>query len=297
MIVCKLMGGLGNQMFQYAYAMALAKQFHDSICLDNSFYQGKIPTILKFNIPYHITLENCSLTDYSKAKKKEQSYHIQQKFIRSINHEKIGEKLFHRYSKKGYYFNYDPFYYSSIHSDSENKYVYGYFQGEKYFKSVETQVRNAFTLKVPLSKIADECATQIETSNAVAIHIRLGDYTKRKNKYLYVCNEQYYLNATEYVFEHIENPQFFVFTDNIRRAKDMISLPNKTVYVEGTTDYEDLILISKCKHFIISNSTFSWWGAYLSGNTTKVIAVPNKWMLGLKEEPAIYLSEMIKISY
>lgn len=297
MIVCKLIGGLGNQMFQYAYAMALADWLCDDICLDNSFYKGISPAIFKFNIPYRTNLKDLFLTDYGKAKRKERFYHIEQKIIRSVSHGRVGENLFYKYSKYGYYFNYDPFYYPSIYCESENKYIYGYFQSEKYFKSVETQVRNAFNLITPWSEMAREYIAQIESSNGVAIHIRVGDYTKRKNKYLYVCNEQYYSNAMKYIYERVENPRIFIFTDNKDIAKDMVDLCEKAVYIEGTKDYEDLILISKCKNFIISNSTFSWWGAYLSDNKEKIITVPNKWMNGLKEEAAIYLPEMIKIFY
>lgn len=297
MIVCKLIGGLGNQLFQYAYAMALAEQLHDDICLDNSFYYTNDPTILKFNIPYRNTVNDYFLEDYRRAKRKARIYHIQQKLIRSINHERIGERTFQRYSRQGYYFNFDPFYYKSIICESDNKYIYGYFQGEEYFRIVRTQVKEAFTLAVPMGKTANAYADQIETSNAVALHIRLGDYTRKKNQYLNICTDKYYINSIKYMLENIERPRFFVFSNDIQAVKQIDFLPGRTVYIENTKDFEELILMKSCKHFIISNSTFSWWGAYLSENITKMILTPDKWMTTLREKPAIYLPEMIKITY
>ena len=123
MIVCKLMGGLGNQMFQYAYAMSLSKELNDKVCFDTNLYDDNDPALFKLNIKEKNTTQHIPLIDFTTAKKMAKIYHVLQYVIRKLNHERIGCNLFHILSKHGYYFNFDPFYYPSIKSKKENKYI------------------------------------------------------------------------------------------------------------------------------------------------------------------------------
>lgn len=296
MIVCKLMGGLGNQMFQYAYTYALAQKMNEKICYDLSFYGNREPELFKFNIQHRLCLEDCRPDDYKNAVLQEKAYHVIQKFIRTLNHEKIGKKLFQYYSEKGYYFNFDPFYYPSIACEKKNKYVYGYFQSEKYFENVKSSIKTQFWMKEQFGKVAREYAKQINAGNSVALHVRLGDYTKRKNRYLNVCTDYYYENAIRYIEEHVDCPQFFIFSDEIDIVKQKNYIPDQSVFIEGTQIYEDFSLMRSCKHFIISGSTFSWWGAYLSESEGKIMVAPDTWMTTLRDEPAIYLQDMVRVS-
>lgn len=295
MVVCKLMGGLGNQLFQYAYALQLAHRLQDDLCMDISFYQGKIPTIYKYSITNKDVVDNVMADDYAKAVRAERLYHLIQKPIRMIRHERIGKWLFEKLAQKGYYFNYDPFFYESPDCKKQNRYTYGYFQGEQYFDEVTDEIRKQFVLSQPISEKACEYLKKINESQAIAIHIRMGDYTEKKNQYLNVCTDQYYTNAIAYMKDQFPNAQFFVFTNDIETVKNKDYADDHFVYVEGLTDVEDLYLMSACKNFIISGSTFSWWGSYLSENADKVTAAPHRWMTTLKEEPAIYRQDMVRI--
>lgn len=285
MIVCKLMGGLGNQMFQYAYAMWLAKELNDKMCLDVSFYKGKNPTLFRFQITEKTTTDKISLVDFASARRAQKIYHFFQYAIRKLNHEKIGEQLFHILSKQGYYFNFDPFYYPSVRCNKENKYVYGYFQGVQYFEPIASELKAQF--RSDMGETAKRYERKIKECNAVAVHIRLGDYTKKKNKYLNVCTDVYYSNGINYIQNNVDAPTFFVFTNDVTAIQNKNYIPESAVIVSGTKDYEDLMLMKACRHFVISGSTFSWWASYLSDNENKITVAPRKWMTTIRDEPAI----------
>ena len=279
------MGGLGNQMFQYAYALELAKKLNDDVCFDTDFYKGASPTLFELEVLQKNTIKEKELNDLKSAKRVEKLYHIIQYIIRKLNHEKIGICLFQKLSKRGYYFNFDPFYYPSIVCNKRNKYIYGYFQGVQYFESVEEEIRKQFTSKIGAEAKKYECS--IKECNAVAVHIRLGDYHKRKNQYLNVCTDSYYLKGMNYIRDNVENPVFFIFTNDSNLVKRKKYIPDNAIIVDGTKDYEDLMLMKLCKHFVISGSTFSWWGAFLSENNSKITVAPKVWMTTLRTEPAI----------
>jgi hypothetical protein len=142
-------------------------------------------------------------------------------------------------------------------------------------------VRKEFTLKEPLSAISQEYTNKIlDTKNAVSIHIRRGDYVLNTstNKHHGVCNLDYYEAAVEYIREKIESLTFFIFSDDIAWVKENLKLDN-AVFVSSPEikDYEELILMSKCKHNIIANSSFSWWGAWLNQNPDKIVIAPRQW--------------------
>lgn len=285
MIVCTLIGGLGNQMFQYAYAEELAREFNEDICFDLSFYKNSKPSIFKLHINKRNTISNVDLTDISKAKMEEHIYHVIQYVIRKINHERIGCSLFHSYCKRGYYFNFDPFYYPFVECKTKNKYIYGYFQGIEYFEKSQQSIKSQFNAEI--SQKAKEYEEMMQQCKAVAIHVRMGDYCEKKNQYLNVCTDNYYHNSIKYIRKIVTNPTFFVFTNDKVAIRRKSYLPDNAVIIDGTQDYEDLMLMKRCQNFIISGSTFSWWGSYLSDNKDKITVAPKVWMTTLREDPAI----------
>ena len=299
MVTVKLIGGLGNQMFQYAYAYSLAQKLKEELFIDTSFYpQDKKIDLFTLMVPELKKWEEAPISSFEKTRVVivQKFYHVLQKLIRVFRRtDRLGEKLFKFFSRRGYNFNFDPYFYE-YKKDAENTYLYGYFQGEKYFENVAESIKEQFKVKKELSDYAKEVKEQIKKENSVALHIRLGDYTQKKNYDLYVCTKEYYENAIDYIKNNIENPEFFVFTNDLEGAKKLVDFPKETFFVEKTENYEDLALMQECKHFIISNSTFSWWGAYLSENPDKKIVVPDKFRRRQKEEPAIYFKDMIKIN-
>lgn len=285
MIVCKLMGGLGNQMFQYAYASELSKRLNDELCFDIDSYGEKKPAIFNLDITHRNTVNQIELHDFEQARKAAKIYHVLQYVIRKLNHEKIGINLFQTLSKRGYYFNFDPFFYPSIPCNRKNKYVYGYFQGTQYFETINEEIKKQFNSNI--SDVAKKYEIIIKGCNAIAVHIRLGDYCDRKNRYLNVCTDTYYAKGINYIRENVEEPIFFIFTNDPNSVKEKNYIPKNAIFVEGTKDYEDLMLMKMCRNFVISGSTFSWWGSYLSENSNKVTVIPKVWMTTLRHDPAI----------
>ena len=153
---------------------------------------------------------------------------------------------------------------------------------------------------VTLSEENKAMLEQITKCNAVCVHIRRGDYiSNSKNAALVVCDEIYYKNAMKYIGQNVESPVFYVFSDNneeIAWIKENYHLPYDVRYVMlNNPDYEELRLMYHCKHFIIANSTFSWWGAYLADYQDKIIVAPNTWSKTYNNCVDTYLPEMIRL--
>lgn len=121
--------------------------------------------------------------------------------------------------------------------------------------------------------------------------MRLGDdYINSPT--LNVCKEDYYYRGMDYIYSKNKDAVFYIFSDSIDRVKQQFKFKYPVRYIDGFKDYESLRLMYSCKHFVISNSSFSWWGAYLAENKNKIIVAPNKWYNNTKEKPDIYFNEM-----
>ncbi len=158
-------------------------------------------------------------------------------------------------------------------------YLDGYFQSEKYFIDYTDAIRQDFSLKGPLGEAADSIAAQIRSgANTISLHVRRGDYLKESD-FKGIANQEYYANAVKYVTEKVSHPQFFIFSDDIEWCKENLSLPADSVFVSNSDlkDYGELVLMSLCKHHIIANSSFSWWGAWLGSNPEKIVVAPKQW--------------------
>lgn len=249
MIIIKLIGGLGNQMFQYALGRHLAYKHRTSLRLD----------ITEF--------ETYKLHKYSL-----QFFNILGEIASPDNREKISPILI-----KEPHFHFSP----EILDSPDNTYLEGYWQSEKYFKEMESMLRQDFTLKDEFAKLDNEALDAITAHESVSLHIRRTDYITREktNRVHGVCSLEYYQATISRIAESVKNPYFFVFSDDIRWAKDNLKLDYPVMYVDHGPEknYEDLILMSRCKHNILANSTFSWWGAWLNANPSKTVIAPKKW--------------------
>ena len=174
---------------------------------------------------------------------------------------------------------------NNLNCKKEENYNYfiGYWQNYNYIKNNAEKIKNIFSFNLnKLDKNNKELLNNIENNNSVSIHIRRGDYLNKNNfdKFANICNEKYYLNAINYIEKNIENPKYFVFSDDIEYCKYLFKEINNIFYVQnnkGKDSYWDMFLMSKCKHNIIANSSFSWWGAFLNSNNNKIVLAPNKW--------------------
>ncbi|PIY93592.1 MAG: alpha-1,2-fucosyltransferase [Candidatus Magasanikbacteria bacterium CG_4_10_14_0_8_um_filter_32_14] len=258
MIFDKLSGGLGNQMFQYAAGYSLSLNNRIPLNLDLSSFEHK-----KTGITHRYFLLN--------------KFNIDRNIL--INHmEKISgyRKFLSKFITK---FFGENFYYNITFLSS--KYLDGYFQSEKYFKNIEDILRKEFTLKNEMSVVARQVESKISNSiNSVSLHIRRGDYVldNKTNSYHGICDLDYYKKAVEYFKNKLGELNIFVFSDDIAWVKENLRLENLYfVSSPDIKDYEELILMSRCKHNIIANSSFSWWGAWLNANKNKTVITPKKW--------------------
>lgn len=238
----KIKGGLGNQMFQYSYGMRLMLIEKKDVIFDTSFYNyNEIDTYRPF------LLSKFNIDSSTKFKNIKENLLI---------------KVFNKIKSKV----------------TDN---YGFYQSEKYFKEIEAVIRKEFKLKDPLGITSQEYTDKIlGTKNSVSIHIRRGDYAldTKTNKHHGVCSLDYYQNAIKHINEKVESPTFFIFSDDIEWVKENLKI-NDAIYVSNPEikDYEELILMSTCKHNVIANSSFSWWGAWLNQNPDKIVIAPKQW--------------------
>src|SRR3989339_1303727 len=273
MIITKLIGGIGNQMFQYAAGKALAEHRGVELKLDISdfqFYTNRWFSLNHFNINADIASDE----EISKFIGKNKSKSLM------LLRERIG-RLLPLKRRKIYYehhFHYDEGFFNL----PSNIYINGYWQSEKYFKDIKSIILNDLSFKEPLEGLNNEISVKILSSNSVSIHIRRGDYVTNKITHLThgVCGIEYYINVINYISKHLEEPHFFIFSDEPDWAKTNLrtSFPISFVnHNSGQNDFEDMRLLSLCRHHIIANSSFSWWGAWLCRNENKIVIAPQKW--------------------
>ena len=174
----------------------------------------------------------------------------------------------------------------------------GTWQIEAYFKSIEPVLQEEFVFKVPVDNENKTAIEKINNCNAVSIHIRRGDYLNSHwGKSLAVIKDlSYYSRSIAYISERTENPHFFVFSDDIQWVKENLQLANCTYigHNNGANSYVDMYLMSLCKHNIIANSTFSWWGGWLNKHKDKIVIMPEKWMND-NPCPGIFPQEWIRM--
>lgn len=253
MILVNLKGGLGNQMFQYALGRVLSLKNNTELVLDTSYFEISHPGATKREYALDIFEIN------NETKKCFKIIF----FIKNI------------FSKKERFFNFDP----KILMLKDGVCLDGYWQSYKYFKNFEDVIRKDFTLKRIFSENIEGLAKKIKSENSVCVHIRRGDYIG--NKLHDVLGFDYYERGLKEIEKRVKISNIYVFSDDIAWCKKNIKLEHSITFVgdeySGQKAGGHLYLMSQCKNFLISNSTFSWWAAWLAENSHKVVVCPNKW--------------------
>lgn len=262
MIVVKLNGGLGNQMFQYAAGRSLAYKTRSQLYLD-------ISKISNDNLR-NFELENFKLSSLNKTNYKNREVkNIANKFLNYFSP--------YRYKTvyKERFFHYNPNFFAL----RPPVYVSGYFQSEKYFEEIASIIKDEFTIKNSIIKNVEPFSEDILNCNSVSIHIRRGDYNSQAAlNYHGLIPMEYYLKAISHINQLIKDPIFYIFTDDINWVSDNFYINNSILLSKQTkSHFEDLHLMSLCKHHIIANSSFSWWGAWLNNNPNKITIAPKNW--------------------
>lgn len=173
-------------------------------------------------------------------------------------------------------------YWHGIKAIPNDSYLMGYWQSEKYFSEIAAQLRQDFSFRIPLKNENAELAAQINQVNAVSLHVRRGDYASMpKNAATYeLCSLDYYSAAIQHIADQVKDPHFFVFSDDPAWVKNNLKIDFPHQYVDhnhGGNSYNDMRLMSLCRHHIIANSSFSWWGAWLNPNVNKTVVAPKRW--------------------
>ncbi len=276
MIVVKLQGGLGNQMFQYALGRKLSLQNNDTLKLDLSFLLDRTPRQIFTYRDYNLNIFNLNIKFATQDEIKP--------FIKYLNNKvkrKIYASLF--LNKNNKYISERQFTYDlNILKLTGNLYLDGYWQTEKYFDNIKDMLYKDFTIKIPQNQENQKINNIIKSTNSISIHIRRTDYIHNKitNSIHGTCSLKYYKNCVNLITKEINEPHFFVFSDDHQWAKENLKLDYPMTFVDhndASKNYEDLRLMSQCKHNIIANSTFSWWGAWLNQNPNKIVCAPKKW--------------------
>jgi len=274
MILMRFMGGLGNQMFQYAAAYACAARLGVSLGADvgaytkSDIHQGfELKRI--FNLPLRVVdgSEASGFTSVSQYEKVKFAF---------------THGLFSKFKPRRLvvepYFNYWP----GIVDVDDGSYMQGYWQSEKYFEDVECSLRKLFTFKLDPGHENSNISGDILKENSVSLHVRRGDYWSDPESMPThaVDLKNYYQAAISHVCKHVSEPFFYVFSDDCDWAARNVDLPKSSKLIDHNTGKDscfDMWLMSLCKHHIISNSTFGWWGAWLNDSVDKIVVCPRQW--------------------
>jgi hypothetical protein len=274
MILIPLNGGLGNQMFQYACGKALALKHKTPLVLSfsllNQNANGTTKRSLELEV-FRVKINQASVEDLKRLKPI---------VYRAVN--VLAFKLGFKGIQMSKYFIENKFSYNSnIKNVGKDCFLSGYWQSPKYFNSIESLIRDEFTFHKQLEDENLQILSLMKKVNSVSLHIRRTDFqTTISNNTHGICSLDYYKKAVESILNKLANPHFFVFSDDINWAKENLKLPYQLTFISGNNgdkSYIDMQLMSVCKHNIIANSSFSWWGAWLNSNPNKIVIAPKIW--------------------
>lgn len=268
MIFLTLYGGLGNQLFQYAFAYHLAKLSNTRIIINHDIENyksrwGRDFALQHFSIPSLRTVRHKASLPVRALRKLRAAAGIPKKQPQHVVEQGL------------------EFHPELLAPYRGNVFVDGHWQDERYFAAVAADIRAIFRVSIPPSAANARLLETIQSVNAVSLHVRRGDYLKPAAHAVHgVCDAAYYKAAVELVASKTISPHFFVFSDDIAWARENLALHPAMHFVDINDEaaaYEDLRLMYSCKHHITANSSFSWWGAWLNPRADKIVVAPKQW--------------------
>ena len=262
MRLIKMIGGLGNQMFIYAFYLQMRKRFSDTRIDLSDMRHYHAHNGYELDRVFGISdREFCIAKPLKKV--------LEFLFFKVILERKQNLETMEAFTKSYAY----PFLYFK-----------GFYQSERFFKDVEDEVRQAFAFDLNKANAESQTlARQIqENPHAVSLHVRRGDYMEPKfyKRYGTVCSQAYFQRAVEMMLAQVPQAHFYIFSDDVEWVQQNLRLPRATVVScnRGADSWQDMMLMSLCRHNIICNSTFSWWGAWLNANPEKRVIAPSRWL-------------------
>lgn len=248
-VIVRLLGGVGNQLFQYACAKSLAYQRDARLILDLRFFD-----FYASQTSYYRNYELYAFSILAETLSNDVAAQLESEF-KYYENELIGP-------------------YENIEIVELPCYLNGNWQSWKYFNSIESEIRKEFTFKKEIfSSSIIESACELFDRPSIAIHVRRTDYCLHNN----LLSLTYYRNAISYVKEQIPSSQFYIFSDDPEWVGNFFDISCSFEIIKGNSGLEDLYLMSSCRHHIIANSTFSWWAAWLNSNPQKLVVAPGIW--------------------
>lgn len=290
-IVLKLQGGMGNQMFQYAFGRKIQKKTGRKLILDISDFKydkaGRKYALGFFMLPKTIEIDSSGKYNYK--------YDQRRNWIIKLFVKLCPEILFDMGKKFGIYIWEDirflPF---EIDEKLSNIYVHGLWQSESYFHEIRDAVKKELRVAGEFSQSDEEIVKKMRTVNSVCVHIRRGDFLSSENN-LVVCGLDYYYEAKNIIQQLVNDPFYFVFSDDPEWVKKNLWSENVTIVSGNRMDYEEFRLMYNCKNYIISNSTFSWWASYI-GNNNGVVVAPKRWYSDKTDYSGLIRADMICVN-
>ena len=273
MITVNILGGLGNQMFQYAFAYAVSQKKKEVLKLDINNFEAY--SLRDFELDsYNINMDLVSKEEAKKLKYKNEN--IFDKILRKIRRK--SPPLSNQYYKEPHFY-FDKNVFDINNGDS---YFEGYWQSEKYFKEYRKDLLMQFTLRKEIHLQGQQYREKIKSTESVSLHIRRGDYVANThtNSVHGICSLEYYKDAVLNIEEKVGNIHLFIFSDDLNWAKENLDFIDNITFIElpeDVPDHEEMYLMSLCKHNIIANSSFSWWGAWLNQHENKMVIAPKLW--------------------
>lgn len=289
-IIVQLLGGLGNQMFQYAFGRALSLRTGSPLLLDKTLLEDHRPGVHATNRYYGLDIfkldpmfaRRCDVRDYhpfGTGKPGKALFHLRERLSGAgLFPVKLGPAGMVRERS----FRFDP----AIFDAKLPLYAAGLWQSWKYLEGHEPQIRQDFTFRHVLGDAGEALARRLSAPDSVILHIRRGDYVSvaQNAELLGFVGMDYYRDAIAHVRDLIDKPRFFVFSDDLEWSRkelpqfglkaDYVDLPAPDGVPQNAFEMQ---LMSRGANFVIANSTFSWWSAWLAGDRAKLVIAPRNW--------------------
>ena len=274
MVVVRIIGGLGNQMFQYAAGRRLADVLGTELRFDTLGLERRGARAYGLD-DFRVRATAASPADIRQTKFRGRT--LAQKIRDRLRNGPARGGPFHVREKA--VFRFDP----AILALPDNVYLEGSWQNPRYFEDVGASIRRDFSFEMSAGHRDAMMAEQIEDSTSVSVHVRRGDYITDPltNSFHGTCSSEYYAQAVQWIGERAPDAHFFLFSDDPEWTAAHMQLGARQTVVkdsDGTRASADMHLMSRCKHHIIANSTFSWWGAWLCSHENKLVVAPREWL-------------------
>lgn len=278
-VIVALQGGLGNQLFEYAAGVALAQRLGAGLFLDVSSYDGpgtRHYALAPFRLPEEVG--RLDRTPWPRGSRLDRLYRA---LARRLGLPRCGLPAF---------IEQEPGFDDRFSAVQRPVLLDGYFQSADYFADVAVIIRARIGLPRSLGAASQAVLRQIEQTESICMHVRRGDYVSNKgfNQFHGVCGLDYYSRALPIVGADMVAPHAFVFSDDPGWVKENMHLPCAMTIVDANTEdaaHEDLWLMAACRRFVIANSSFSWWAAWLGSAADKIVVAPEQWFANGTPEP------------